>query len=246
MFGRENGSGNPNSAPCKMDYSEVQKIAKQALSYARQIIEPGMPLPELRKLCENEMMRLGADSFWYWNIGALCFSGDETAVSVSGKKYRTSDRVIAADDIITIDLSPQRKKIWGDYARTVVLEKGRVVEKIEDISNDEWRAGLLMEERLHQELEHFATPATTFEELYDYMNCYIVQNGFINLDFKGNLGHSIAKSKMGRIYIESGNHTRLSQVSLFTFEPHISMHGSKYGYKKEDIYYFQDGTLNRL
>lgn len=246
MFGRENGSGNPNSAPCKMDYSEVQKIAKQALSYARQIIEPGMPLPELRKLCENEMMRLGADSFWYWNIGALCFSGDETTVSVSEKKYRTSDCVIAADDIITIDLSPQRKKIWGDYARTVVLEKGRVVEKIEDISNDEWRAGLLMEERLHQELEHFATPATTFEELYDYMNCYIVQNGFINLDFKGNLGHSIAKSKMRRIYIESGNHTRLSQVSLFTFEPHISMHGSKYGYKKEDIYYFQDGTLNRL
>ena len=246
MFGRENGSGNPNSAPCKMDYSEVQKIAKQALSYARQIIEPGMPLTELRKFCENEMMRLGADSFWYWNIGALCFSGDETAVSVSGKKYRTSDRVIAADDIITIDLSPQRKKIWGDYARTVVLEKGRVVEKIENISNDEWRAGLLMEECLHRELEHFATPATTFEELYDYMNCYIVQNGFINLDFKGNLGHSIAKSKMGRIYIESGNHTRLSQVSLFTFEPHISMHGSKYGYKKEDIYYFQDGTLNRL
>lgn len=166
-----------------MDYSEVQKIAKQALSYARKIIEPGMPLPELRKLCENEMMRLGADSFWYWNIGALCFSGDETAVSVSGKKYRTSDRVIAADDIITIDLSPQRKKIWGDYARTVVLEKGRVVEKIENISNDEWRAGLLMEECLHRELEHFATPATTFEELYDYMK-YCAAGFLIRRRFK--------------------------------------------------------------
>lgn len=246
MFGRENRSGNPNSVSCKMDYSEVQGIAKRAMKKIRQVIIPGMSLLEVRRICEAELLRLGADSFWYWDIGALCFSGDETAISVSGRRYRTADRIILPDDIVTIDLSPQRKKIWGDYARTVVLEKGRVVEKIEDITNDEWRAGLLMEERLHQELEYVATPAMTFEELYDYMNCYIVQNGFINLDFKGNLGHSIAKSKRGRIYIESGNCTRLSEVPLFTFEPHISMKKSKFGYKKEDIYYFRDGVLNKL
>ena len=40
----------------------------------------------------------------YWNIGAFVFFGDETTVSVSGKEYSTSDRVIGANDIITIDM----------------------------------------------------------------------------------------------------------------------------------------------
>ena len=65
-------------------------------------------------------------------------------------------------------------------------------------------------------------------------------NGYINLDFMGNLGHSIVKQKNDRIYIEKGNTTCLSDVSYFTFEPHISIIGSKYGYKRENIYYFKD------
>lgn len=246
MFGRENRNKKLGSAPYKVRYSEVQEIAKQAMEKIRQVIIPGMSLFEVRRICETEMLRLGADSFWYWDIGALCFAGDETTISVSGRRYRTSDRIVLPDDIVTIDLSPQRKKIWGDYARTIVLEKGRVVTRIEEIVNKEWQAGLLMEEKLHQELKRFATPTTTFAELYEHINHYIVQSGFVNLDFKGNLGHSIAKSKKSRIYIEPSNRTRLSAAQLFTFEPHISTKESKFGYKKEDIYYFQDDMLNKL
>ena len=134
----------------------------------------------------------------------------------------------------------------GGLSRTIVLEKGRVVTRIEEIVNKEWQAGLLMEEKLHQELKRFATPTTTFAELCEHINRYIVQSGFANLDFKGNLGHSIAKSKKSRIYIESGNRTRLSEAQLFTFEPHISTKESTFGYKKEDIYYFQNGMLSKL
>lgn len=54
------------------------------------------------------------------------------------------------------------------------------------------------------------------------------------------------KHKDDRIYIEKGNYTRLGDVSLFTFEPHISIQGSKYGYKKENIYYFKKGRLVEL
>ena len=57
------------------------------------------------------MIELGADSFWYWNIGAFIFSGNETALSISGKRYKTSSRIIQNDDIITIDLSPQFQNI---------------------------------------------------------------------------------------------------------------------------------------
>lgn len=103
-----------------------------------------------------------------------------------------------------------------------------------------------MEERLHQELLAYAKPTTTFEALYLHINEFIVANGFVNLDFMGNLGHSIVKHKDERVYIEKGNHLQLSSVKYFTFEPHITVPDSKYGYKKENIYYFSDGALHEL
>ncbi|MFR5875415.1 MAG: M24 family metallopeptidase [Eubacterium sp.] len=229
-----------------MEYNEVQKIAKDTIKYIKFVIRPRMELLEVRKLCEQKMIDLGADSFWYWNIGAFVFAGDETALSVSGKEYKTSNRLISNNDIVTIDLSPQNKNIWGDYARTIIIENGKVVEKISNISNIEWRNGLLMEESLHNELFTFAKPQTTFEELYYHINEYIVDKGYINLDFLGNLGHSIEKKKKDRIYIEKGNSAALGDVQLFTFEPHISIIDSKYGFKKENIYYFENGELKKL
>lgn len=196
-------------------------------------------------MCENKMLEFGADSFWYWDIGAFVFAGDETAISISGTEYQTSNRIIKENDIITIDLSPQNRDIWGDYARTIIIQNGNVV-NIDDVENVEWKNGLLMEDILHKELLAFATPQTTFEELYYHMNHLIREKGFINLDFLGNLGHSIAKHKDDRIYIEKGNLARLDDVAYFTFEPHISIQGSKYGYKKENIYYLKNGRLVEL
>ena len=226
-------------------YKDVQQIAKDTIDFAKKNIKPGMKLLDIRKLCEQKMLELGADSFWYWDVGAFVFAGDETTVSVSGKQYVTSDRIINENDIVTIDLSPQNDNIWGDYARTIILENGVVVDKA-DVNNVEWRNGLQMEDGLHKELLEFANIETTFEELYYHINEIITENGFINLDFMGNLGHSIVKNKGDRVYIEKGNKQKLSDVDYFTFEPHISIPRSKYGYKKENIYYFEDSKLVEL
>ena len=78
------------------------------------------------------------------------------------------------------------------------------------------------------------------------MNEYIVENGFVNLDFMGNLGHSIVKSKGDRVYIEKENVMKLGDVKYFTFEPHIAFPDSKYGCKKENIYYFDEAGLVEL
>lgn len=212
-----------------MKYKDVQQIAKDTIDFAKKNIKPGMKLLDIRKMCEQKMLELGADSFWYWDVGAFVFAGDETTVSVSGKQYVTSDRIINENDIVTIDLSPQNDNIWGDYARTIILENG-----------------LQMEDALHKELLEFANIETTFEELYYHINEIITENGFINLDFMGNLGHSIVKNKGDRVYIEKGNKQKLSDVDYFTFEPHISIPRSKYGYKKENIYYFEDSKLVEL
>ena len=37
-----------------------------------------MTLLEIRNLCETKMIELEADSFWYWDVGAFVFAGDET------------------------------------------------------------------------------------------------------------------------------------------------------------------------
>ncbi len=228
-----------------MEYKQIQKIAKDTMEYAKNNIKPGMKLQAVREMCEKKMLELGADSFWYWDVGAFVFAGDETTASVSGREYITSDRVIAENDIVTIDLSPQSGNAWGDYARTIILQNGAVVE-IDDISNEEWKRGLLMEDFLHGELLRFAAPEVTFEELYFYVNSLIEQKGFVNLDFAGNLGHSIVRNKDDRVYIEKGNGLCLGDVKYFTFEPHISVPGSRYGYKKENIYYFDDGKVAEL
>ena len=230
----------------RLNYAMIQSIAKQTIEYIKKNIRPNENLLEIRKLCEEKMLELGADSFWYWDIGAFVFSGDETTVSVSGKQYLTSNRSIDNCDIITIDLSPQIGNIWGDYARTIIVENGIVVDEIEQIKNSEWRTGLEMEEELHAELLRIVTKETTFEELYYHMNDYIVKKGFVNLDFMGNLGHSIEKAKGDRVYIEKGSTKKLSDVRYFTFEPHIAFPNSKYGYKKENIYYFEKDILVEL
>jgi Xaa-Pro aminopeptidase len=229
-----------------MTIHEMQNLNRDTIEFASKVIAPGMSLIKLRKLCEEYMLSHGADSFWYWDIGAFVFAGDKTAVSVSGHEYETDHHIIKSNDIITIDLSPQNNHVWGDYARTLIVENGSIVKGVEQIRNCEWRNGLKMENALHEAMLDFINENTTFDELFYYINELITSGGYVNLDFLGNLGHSIVKNKRQRIYIEKGNKEKLSAVEAFTFEPHISLPGSVYGFKKENIYSFNSGIILEL
>lgn len=228
------------------DIIKVQKIAKQTIKYIKTQIYPGQSLAEIRALCENKMKALGADSFWYYNIGAFVFSGRDTTVSISGRKYKTPPSMIQDNDIITIDLSPQRQHVWGDYARTIIVENGNTIDSIDDVKNTEWKDGLEFEIMLHTALFDIIDDHTTFEDLYFHMNTLIEKNGYINLDFNKNLGHTINRYMFQRHYIEKGNRKRISSADYFTFEPHICIPNSEYGFKREDIYIFNNGKLERI
>ena len=229
-----------------MTIRDMQNLNRNTVSYIATAIRPGMALSDVRSLCEEYMLTHGADSFWYWDVGAFIFRGEDTILSVSGRQYETADTVIEPNDIITIDLSPQRDCVWGDYARTLIIQDGVAITDAAKIRNNEWRVGLLMEEKLHEAMRSFVCRDTTFEELFHYINDLIRENGYMNLDFLGNLGHSIVKEKGQRIYIEKGNHAKLSEVEAFTFEPHISLPDGKYGYKMENIYAFEAERLVEL
>ncbi len=192
------------------------------------------------------MRTLGADSFWYWGVGAFIHAGAGTTESISGRDYRTADHTVGEDELLTIDCSPQRDGIRGDFARTLVVENGVALEDARDTSCGEWRDGIAAEYVLHHDLVDVATPAMTFTELAGTMNTRIAELGYENLDFRGNLGHSIARSMADRVWLESGNTTRLGDVPLFTFEPHIRRAGGTYGYKHENIYRFVGDRLTAL
>lgn len=84
----------------------------------------------------------------------------------------------------------------------------------------------------------FVSPETRFSELFRFANDQIHRMGFENLDFMGNVGHSIESTPDARRYIEKGNDQTLGEAMLFTFEPHIRERGSAWGFKHENIYYF--------
>ncbi len=110
-----------------MDSLTMQNLSRATMEYLMQNLSAGMSLVEVRSLCERFMLENGADSFWYYDVGAFVFSGEETILSISGKDYTTADRRIRENDLLTVDLSPQVQRIWGDYARTIVIEAGKVV-----------------------------------------------------------------------------------------------------------------------
>lgn len=91
----------------------MHRLCRDTMDYISHRIVPGMSLAQVRTECETYLIENGSDSFWYWDAGAFVFRGEDTHLSVSGKHYQTSDSRLQENDIITIDLCPQKQKIWG-------------------------------------------------------------------------------------------------------------------------------------
>ena len=223
----------------------VQSIAKRALEELLGIVQPGVTEQLIATAAEDLMRRLGIEQFWYHGIAALVLVGERTTLSVSGRDYAPTSKAVHADDLITIDLSPAVGRVWGDYARSIFVEDG-VASLEPSPSNVALRHGYEMENLLHAKLIELANPKMTAHELWSQMNALIKAKGFENLDFQGNLGHSIEQNLGDRAYIECGNQKRLSDLSLFTFEPHIRRKGGNLGYKHEDIFCFCNGALEAI
>ncbi len=124
---------------------------------------------------------------------------------------------------------------WGDCARSFCVEQGRVAFAPNDPA---FAAGIAFLRRLHSAMRLFVTVRTTFHELAVWTARQIESAGFVNLDFRGNVGHSIAARSEDRLYIEADNHRSLGEVSFFTFEPHLRAAGERWGFKHEDIFFF--------
>ena len=217
----------------------VQNIALRVLRDIVPFIKAGSTECSVADLCTQLLHQYGAKDCWYYNVPAMVLVGERTTLSVSGRDYQPSDVAIRTNDLVTIDLSPMVNDCWGDCARSYVVESGSVVPPDKSSALDH---GKNTERELHALLKEVATPKTSMHELYSVINQSIEDMGYKNLDFRCNLGHSIERHLDDRRYIEENNQTSLGDCEFFTLEPHICRANDTWGFKMENIYYFEGDT----
>lgn len=216
-------------------HSAVQGVAKRVLASLGETIGPADSGQSIAQRATRMMADLGIRETWYYDCPALVLLGSRSCLSLSGRDYRPAGEQVGLTNLITVDLSPSCAGIWGDCARTFVVEDGCCVR---EPSLPEFQEGVAAERELHAGMLAFVRPDTSFEALFEFANGLIRTLGFENLDFLGNVGHSIASARADRVYIQAGNAARLGEVGLFTFEPHIRKRGGTWGFKHENIYGF--------
>jgi Xaa-Pro aminopeptidase len=225
-------------------HRDAQDAAKAVLRELAEDIRAEDTEQSIATRAADALRKRGIRETWYYECPALVLLGSRSCTSVSGRHYQPSLEPVGQKNLVTIDLSPSHMGHWGDCARSFPVEEGRVTFTPGDPA---FVAGLSFVRGLQASMRSFVTPRTTFHELATWSAREIESRGFVNLDFRGNVGHSIARRREDRLYIEQGNHRPLADVSFFTFEPHVRATGGTWGFKHEDIFFFNAaGTLEAL
>ena len=217
------------------EHRAIQDAAKAVLTQlAREIraddTERSIAARAYQGLCER-----GLPQTWYHDCPAYVLLGSRSCLSLSGREYRPADELVGATNLVTVDLSPMRGGRWGDCARSFFIEHGVVTDSP---SLREHAQGKAFVATLHREMRQFVRPQTTFHELFEWTSARIAAAEFVNLDFARNAGHSLAGRREERLFIEAGEHTRLSDAGFFTFEPHVRAVSGTWGFKHENVYFF--------
>jgi Xaa-Pro aminopeptidase len=225
-------------------HRKVQDAAKAVLRALAAEIGPDDTEQSIATRAARALGDLGFRETWYYDCPALVLLGSRSCASVSGRHYRPAAEPVGQTNLVTVDLSPSDEGHWGDCARSFPVEEGRVTFTPKDPS---LLAGLSFVRALQASMRAFVTPRTSFHELAMWTAHQIEAQGFVNLDFRGNVGHSIASRREDRLFIEAGNHRLLGEAAFFTFEPHVRARTGAWGFKHEDIFFFNsDGTLEAL
>ena len=217
------------------EHQAVQAVAKAVLRDLGPTIAPTDTERTIAARAAAMLVSRGISDTWYFDCPAFVLLGSRSCLSVSGREYVPGDGVVGLTNLVTVDLSPIRDDIWGDCARSFFVENGSWTPSP---PSEPFVRGAQVQRALHKAMRGFVTARTSFAELFEFSNVEIQRHGFENLDFLGNVGHSIVSSREERVYIERGNRQLLADAGLFTFEPHVRQRGSPWGFKHENIYYF--------
>ena len=233
--------------PTELDIEQhraVQHAAKSVLAQLEQLITANDTERTIAEKAQLLLAEQGYTETWYYNCPALVLLGSRSCVSISGKNYEPRDEPVGISNLVTIDLSPLKGDCWGDCARSFAIENGKVTKTPSLL---EFKNGMGFLNQMHKQMLRLVRPQTTFGDLFDWANMRIRQSGFVNLDYRGNVGHSIATDRDQRQFIEAENDALLIDVPFFSFEPFVRLKGGTWGFKHEGIFYFnQKGELEEL
>ena len=216
-------------------YETVQNAAKVVHTNLSGFIDSQSTEKTIVDAAVELLRQQGITDTWYHGVPAFVLLGSRSCESISGRDYEPSDEQVGDKNLVTVDLSPKMGNIWGDCARSYFVENGKCTSNPECT---EFQKGVSIELELHDIMADFVTPSTLFSELYEFGNQEIKKRGFENLDFLGNLGHSIETDPSKRRFIDKNCPEALGNANFFTFEPHIRRQGGDWGFKHENIYYF--------
>jgi Xaa-Pro aminopeptidase len=218
-------------------YKKVQNIAKEVHGILGEYIDSKSTKHSIAEKAIELLIERGITDTWYHGVPAFVLLGSRSCESIFGRDYNASNERVKEKNLITVDLSPKLDDVWGDCARSFFVENGKYT-IIPECKN--FQEGASIELDLHRKMVDFVTPNTLFSELYEFGNKEIKKSGFENLDFLGNLGHSIETDPSRRRFIDKNCSEMLGEAKFFTFEPHIRKKAGEWGYKHENIYYFND------
>jgi len=232
------------SLPLIAAHRKVQEAAKAVLRDLASRIGPDDTEQSIAARAGQAMLERGIGKTWYHDCPALVLLGARSCESVSGRRYRPATEPVGENNVVTVDLSPRIDDTWGDCARTFFIEQGRVVSSP---SAAEHARAVEFLRQLHTQMRGFVHPETRFHDLCEWSEKRISGAGFENLDFRRNVGHSLATRLEDRRYIEKGSDASLGDVDFFTYEPHVRASGGRWGYKHEDVFFFDGhGRLQLL
>jgi Xaa-Pro aminopeptidase len=226
------------------EHRKAQVAAKTTLEQLAELITPWDSEQTIATKAHELLIEKGYPDTWYYDCPALVLLGGRSCLSISGREYQPSNEIVGLSNLITIDLSPTWQDYWGDCARTFIIENGVITTQPQSM---EFKNGTQFLRRLHAEMVKIVRPTTTFGQLFDWANVRIRESGFVNLDYKNNVGHSIAPTRDDRQYIQTNNEATLGEVPFFSFEPFVRLKGGNWGFKHENIFFFNsDGVLEEL
>jgi Xaa-Pro aminopeptidase len=232
------------SAALIAGHRQAQDAAKAVLAELPEHIADQDTEHSIAARAQEALYRRGINETWYHDCPALVLLGSRSCLSASGRTYAPARERVGDINLVTVDLSPRSNGYWGDCARSFFVEGGRVTAAPR---LPHFIAGARFLNQLHAAMRLFVTQETTLHDLALWAARQIEAARFVNLDFRQNVGHSIAARLEDRLYIREGNHHALGDVHFFTFEPHVRAAGGAWGFKHEDIFYFDTrGRLQEL
>jgi Xaa-Pro aminopeptidase len=227
------------------EHRAIQLVAREVLADLAPTIGAADTELSIAERATEALRSRGVTETWYHNCPALVLLGSRSCLSMSGRDYVPAREPVGQTNLVTVDLSPLRAGARGDCARSFFIENGRATAQPLDAELARGKAFL---ESLHAAMPAFVDRSTSFHELFEWANARIVSAGFENLDFRGNVGHSLATGGEHRRFIEAGSEVRAGDVPFFTFEPHVRAVGGRWGFKHENVFFFASaaGGLEEL